>query len=303
MRIISIDGGGVYGVSSAVLLKRLIEKYPTLLEKVDMIAGTSIGGVIAMGLAKGISPEEIINYFRSFAEDAFVVESLERKCLSPIGLKSFYSNKGLLKIMDSIFGDTKLKDMKKNVLVPAFDLHNEEDEENPSWKAKVFHNFPSKRNDNEKLAKEIAVATAAVPVMFPSFQGYIDGAFVANNPTMMAIAQTQDERNFNPPVPLTELKVLSLGKHTSGSFVKGDSNDWGYLKWILPLIDIALNKDALVIDFESKQFLRERYHRLIVCLHKDINIAIDDFDKIDQLIEIAEETDISETLDWLNTTY
>jgi patatin-like phospholipase/acyl hydrolase len=38
-RILSLDGGGVRAIIQAVILSRLIENYPNLLDEVDMFAG------------------------------------------------------------------------------------------------------------------------------------------------------------------------------------------------------------------------------------------------------------------------
>lgn len=54
--ILSIDGGGLKGVMDCVLLQRLEEKYPDLLDHVDMFAGTSNGSIISTGFAFGYSP-------------------------------------------------------------------------------------------------------------------------------------------------------------------------------------------------------------------------------------------------------
>ena len=52
-RILSIDGGGVRGVVVAVILQSLISRFPTLLQEIDVIAGTSTGGMLAALLGSG----------------------------------------------------------------------------------------------------------------------------------------------------------------------------------------------------------------------------------------------------------
>ena len=54
--ILSLDGGGIRGVLTAALLERLQAHQPDFLGKVDLFAGTSTGGVLALGLAYGLSP-------------------------------------------------------------------------------------------------------------------------------------------------------------------------------------------------------------------------------------------------------
>lgn len=54
-RILSFDGGGIRGLVTLALLKRLEAKIPNLITGADLFAGTSTGGIIALGLAAGNS--------------------------------------------------------------------------------------------------------------------------------------------------------------------------------------------------------------------------------------------------------
>eukprot|EP01047_Picozoa_sp_COSAG01_P033415 COSAG01_NODE_2459_length_7655_cov_138.985442_3_plen_276_part_00 len=44
--VLSLDGGGVRGLFTAVILARLVEEEPRLMERFDLVAGTSSGGII-----------------------------------------------------------------------------------------------------------------------------------------------------------------------------------------------------------------------------------------------------------------
>jgi len=52
-RILSFDGGGIRGLVTLAILKRLEAQIPSLIQGADLIAGTSTGGIIALGLAAG----------------------------------------------------------------------------------------------------------------------------------------------------------------------------------------------------------------------------------------------------------
>lgn len=58
-RILSLDGGGIRGLLSLVLLERLAAQAPGWLRKVHLLAGTSTGGIIALGLAHGVPLADI----------------------------------------------------------------------------------------------------------------------------------------------------------------------------------------------------------------------------------------------------
>src|SRR5215471_12717776 len=63
-RILSLDGGGIRGVFPAAFLARLEEhlEHP-IGSYFDLIAGTSTGGIIAIGLGLGMSAAEILRLY------------------------------------------------------------------------------------------------------------------------------------------------------------------------------------------------------------------------------------------------
>ena len=66
-RILSLDGGGIRGVLTVVLMQRLAEEagLGDWIDSADLLAGTSTGGLIALGLARGIPLEELREVFES----------------------------------------------------------------------------------------------------------------------------------------------------------------------------------------------------------------------------------------------
>ena len=59
--VLSIDGGGVRGIFAAAVLANLERDTGTkITDHFDLIVGTSTGGIIALGLGAGLSPEEIL---------------------------------------------------------------------------------------------------------------------------------------------------------------------------------------------------------------------------------------------------
>ena len=63
-QILALDGGGMKGVFSAALLAAIEEDCQTsITDHFDLIAGTSTGGIIALGLGLGYSAKEILNFY------------------------------------------------------------------------------------------------------------------------------------------------------------------------------------------------------------------------------------------------
>lgn len=81
-KVLSISGGGYRGYYSASVINCLESLGSTSInDKCDLFAGTSIGGIIAIGLAAGLSSTEIIDGFRAHGEEIFP-ESFRRNWMS-----------------------------------------------------------------------------------------------------------------------------------------------------------------------------------------------------------------------------
>lgn len=70
--IISIDGGGIRGLVPALILQKIeSEVGKPIHEFVDLVAGTSTGGILALGLASGIKTEELVKIYSTRATQVF----------------------------------------------------------------------------------------------------------------------------------------------------------------------------------------------------------------------------------------
>jgi uncharacterized protein len=86
-RVLSLDGGGIRGVFPAAFLARLEEhlEYP-IGRYFDLIAGTSTGGIIAIGLGLGLTAGDILRLYVEqgptiFDQDHGTVENWMRQKL------------------------------------------------------------------------------------------------------------------------------------------------------------------------------------------------------------------------------
>src|SRR5947199_10647188 len=63
-KILSLDGGGIRGVFPAAFLAKLEEHLDKPIGSYfDLIAGTSTGGIIAIGLGLGLSAKDILRLY------------------------------------------------------------------------------------------------------------------------------------------------------------------------------------------------------------------------------------------------
>ncbi len=301
-RILSLDGGGLRGLITARLLDRL-NKHPDIagwLDSVQFYAGTSTGGILALGLAAGKSANEIGDLYRDKGHEIFDDTLWDdiRDLGRTIGAE--YSNKNLKAELKAIFGVQKITDLKKKVAIPTFDLDNEAPANQRRWKPKIFHNFKGSDCDKDCLIADVALYTSAAPTYFPSADGYIDGGVFANNPSVVAIAQAISQRNDpTERASLDELVLLSVGTGISLTYIKGQTVDWGYAQWIKPLVNILTDGVSGVSDYQSRELLNDRYHRLQIIFAPNETIPMDAVDKLDRMEQIAAEFNLDEAVAWI----
>lgn len=300
-RILSFDGGGIRGLVTLAMLKKIQNAVPNLVAQADLVAGTSTGGIIALGLAAGKTVDELISLYLDNGEKIFDDSWLDN--IVDLGKISGaeYDQDNLKDILEDLFGTIKLERLSKKVLIPSFDLDNEDkDPARRTWKPIFFHNFPGIDSDGAETLVDVALCTSAAPTYFPSHNGYVDGGVVANNPSMAALTQTQDPRaDLNPRPGLNDIRLLSLGTGTVLSYIKGKNQDWGFAQWAKPLIDLLLDASMGIADYQCRQILREGYYRLAPVFPPKVNIKLDEWKRSQELIDFGAAVDVGPTVQWL----
>lgn len=295
--ILSMDGGGIRGLITVILLERLESARPGLLEKIDLFAGTSTGGILALGLAAGLPPERIRKLYETSGRNVFADTLFDdiRDLGKLVGAD--YSLGPLKQELTKEFGDISLGDLKAKVLVPAFDLDNKPD--NPlkirTWKPKFFHNYPGEDSDAAEKVVEVALRTSAAPTYFPIYQGYIDGGVFATNPSMCALAQALHPQTGRQH--LKDVVLLSVGTGTNPMYLPETDADWGLAQWAPHLVNLMLEGGAGTADYQCRQILDERYFRIDPVL--PVPIGLDGVDQIPLMEDIAAQVDLAPALEWL----
>jgi patatin-like phospholipase/acyl hydrolase len=299
--ILSLDGGGLRGVLTAKLLERLETTYPGFLSQVDLFAGTSTGGVLALGLALGRSPKEMGQLYTGAAEKVFADSVWDD--IRDLGklTGADYSNQPLKQAILDLIGEIILGDLPKRVLISSFQLDN--DPQTPGvprmWKPKFFHNFPSPDSDSDEKVVDVALRTGAAPSYFPIYQGYVDGGVVVNNPSMCALAQALHPKTGGQK--LQEVTLLSIGTGIVPKYLTEKDADWGLAQWAPHLISIMIEGGVGVADYQCKQILGERYLRIDPVL--PANMSMDRLEQLPMLQELGESEDLSAAVNWLKRFY
>jgi patatin-like phospholipase/acyl hydrolase len=236
--ILSLDGGGVRGIISGTVLKRLAERVP-IMKVVDLLAGTSTGALIALGLASGMDPLGMVDLYQRHAGEIFS-RSRWRAVTSLGGLvRAKYDNRQLRRVLEAWFPPgLRLGDLRHRIVVPAFQLADSHSGGKPCWRAVVFHNFPGSPHLDE-LVIDVAMRTTAAPTFFPSYQGYVDGGVAANDPTIVAIAMA-----IHRGVAPSELEVINLGTGKVRKSIGRQRADWGLVQWLPHIVQLILDAQA-----------------------------------------------------------
>jgi uncharacterized protein len=293
-RILSIDGGGIRGILTAVLLERLEASHPGFLDQIDLFTGTSTGGLLALGLAYGLEPEEAREIYEDWGDRVFHRSWIDR--LRSLGslIGARYTFSGLKTALEFYFGDLTLGDLHRRVLVSSFDLDClPPDPYTPrSWKAKFFHNFPGPGSDSGESVVDVGIRTSAAPTYFPIYQGFIDGGVVVNNPAMSGLAQALHTPTGGQE--MSNLILLSLGTGINPRYIASQDGNWGLLQWAPQLVNLMLEGGAGVVDYQCRQILDERYMRANPILPRPI--GMDAVDQIDLLKQVANECDLTKVI-------
>ena len=274
-RILSIDGGGIRGIIPLVILERLDTAMPGWRAGIAMYAGTSSGGLIALCLANGMRPRDILDLYMTKGAEVFS-RSLwhEIKEIDDLIGPKFDSDLRLALCTAVLGTSLRLGDLAPDVLITAFDL-DDRSQPDPSkrfWKAKIFHNMQtvdSKDTDVGEYAYRVAMRTSAAPTYFSSYDGFVDGGVFANNPSMCALAQTQDPR-LAQPIQFESVRMLSIGTGFYPFHLRADES-WGLAQWAPHFVHMLMDGVNEVADFQVKTMLTEKcYCRIRPWLEREV---------------------------------
>lgn len=255
-RVLSLDGGGIRGLFSATILaeiekdlkKEKAENWQ-IYKNVDLIFGTSTGGILGLALALGIPAEEIKNLYLENAAEIFGTRgNLYRKiksfCLS--FLYASHKRNNLERLVKEVYSKSHngneplLKDCKLPVAVSIYNLDNG----TPSVLKSNYH--PRFTRDLNLPVFKAALATSAAPTYFDPyssvpyfntkgeeipFQYKVDGGVWANNPSLIALIEAQKAFKKN----LEEISLLSIGTGKTVFIEKERKKGFGLIYWALTM--------------------------------------------------------------------
>ena len=205
-RILSLDGGGIRGIFTATVLTQLEEKYlfgGSVAEYFDLMVGTSTGGIIALGLAAGMTSSHLAELYMTRGGEIFPPRGRQIRGLVQL-FSTGYRRKPLDIILSDVLGDLQLRDSRSRLCIPSLD-----GKYGDVYVFKTPHH-PDYKKDGAELMSKVAAATSAAPTYFkPVEDGYIfaDGGVWANNPIMVGLVEALSAFNTTPE----DIRILSIG--------------------------------------------------------------------------------------------
>ncbi|CAH7449728.1 cGAMP-activated phospholipase [Vibrio chagasii] len=223
IRVLSLNGGGVRGlftISVLAELERIIEESSDgecvkIGDYFDLITGTSIGGLLALGLAEGKSARELKEVFYSKSDKIFPKYRFFDRLIK-VFKKAFGATyqTGPLKeaIIEMIGEGTTFNDLEKRVMIPTVNLSTGR----PQF-FKTPHNPEFNRDGTLKLF-DAALATSAAPTYFDPYfcedlkAYFADGGLVANNPSFVGLHEVFGDMKADfPDATYSDIHVLNVG--------------------------------------------------------------------------------------------
>lgn len=190
LRVLSLDGGGVRGLITALWLHRLQAELPgPLHQHLELIAGTSTGSLLACGMACGYTAQDLVEFYHKHGQAVFPrgagrFAGRLRKLLSG----SRYNHDGLRRVLDEVVGDTRLGQAGTRVMVTCFAPELDQgivfDSADPACA--------------EIPMRDACLASASLPGIFPAHVmtvpghgrlGLVDGGVLSTDPAPQAVAR------------------------------------------------------------------------------------------------------------------
>lgn len=278
-RILSLAGGGYLGLYTACVLAELEARAGEPLgRRFDLIAGTSVGGILALGLAFEVPVADMRKLFLERGARIFSTRPLATNAVSKLldltrsvfGPK--YNPAPLRKALSEHLAGRTLAEAIHPVVVPAVNVSRS--------MTKIFKSphAPRSRGDEAVPAVDVAMATCAAPSYFPAVRIgdslYTDGGMFAVAPDLVALHEAEQFLGIDP----ADVSMLSIGTATLQYMpVEKVTDGDGAIGWlsegrlVLTLISVQQQHvEAMMLDR-----LGDRYAHLDAVWPPRVGLGID----------------------------
>jgi patatin-like phospholipase/acyl hydrolase len=224
--LLALAGGGFRGLFTARVLAQMEAAASVkLATRFDLMAGTSIGGILAIGIACGISAADLVALMREHGPQIFRPNRTSFGGFVSSRYDSSVLHGAIEKIVGKEFAKRPFAEIPAALIVIAVTERTSE--------PRIFRTNKAAPGKGDTLSTiDVALATSAAPTFFaPHFVGddaYVDGGLVANAPDLVLIGEAM--RAFG--ARLDDIHLCSIGTASSARVgtVAGQPGKWGWVK-------------------------------------------------------------------------
>ena len=276
--VLSLDGGGMRGVTTAKILDYIETKIQDLRndpmvklgDLVDFVAGTSTGSILGSLMLLPDKTKKKARHFMSRIVDLYVDMGPEVFKQSKIhNLKTLwgligptYPDSNIEGPLLRMLGHTKMTELIKPCLFTGYDIDLR--------RANIYTNRDKEEKYGNYYVKDIVRGSTAIPSYFSPalfrdgihINTIVDGGVFANNPSMVAYVEaSKTSFNFSDPVSLVpnDLFFISMGTGISRKkkYPYRYSHKFGKIKWLFPVLDVMLSGMNEVVAYEMKKLFSQ----------------------------------------------
>lgn len=293
--ILALSGGGYRGLFTATVLREMEKRCGVpIAKKFDLIAGTSVGSILAAALAMEIPAEQLHNLFLAHGRTIFHGRWKHMPLLKVLNLGFFsarYGASGLHSVLsdDDLLGKATFNTLKHRLMIPTVNLSKGSAQFFKTPHCEDYH------HDGTVLLKDAAIASAAAPTYFPVHRfnqnRYADGGLVANSPALVAYHEAVYKLGIHPD----RVHVISIG--TMNKSVTMDPRSpldiglisgggWRFwMGWRQRVFEVTLAAQEQLSEDMLKHVLKDKVLRVDVPLEPDQTAVV----SLDAVTEAANE--------------
>lgn len=226
--ILALDGGGMRGILTIQLLKKLEEVAGIpCYELFDMVAGTSTGGIIAGLIVKGKTAAEIEMLYEKLITEVFHRRPIGNRFLNP----PQYSKKKYRELLKKLIGNKltleeacKINDM--DLMITSRDMSAAEETFFTCFKQEDDSYYGTYK---DVLLRAVMESTMSAPTYFHPLERFVDGGVTThNNPSLGAFIEAvsystpRNKTGKRDPsaYSIPKISVYSFGTGATQRFIK-----------------------------------------------------------------------------------
>jgi patatin-like phospholipase/acyl hydrolase len=292
--VLSLDGGGIRGIVPGVVLGAIEHRTGRRIAQLfDLIAGTSTGGILALGCAvpgdDGDTPryaaDDLLELYTDHGGQLFTRHLLDRVESIEGVIRPKYAAGPIEALLKEYFGDAMMSHGLTELAVTSYDV----------FASRPFffkRRYPLQNAVWDCEMWKAARATSAAPTYFPALHldpfptrppdppdtqhELVDGGVYVNDPAVCAYVEALE---LWPD--MTDVVVCSIGTGNKRMRARTDLHDAGIAGWAPAILDTVFDGVADAVDYQMVRICRhddglQRYFRLQADIPDRMSAAMDD---------------------------